>query len=268
MRLLVVLISLNAISDGAQARQTSEDSAASPIVRDFAAFWEDAGYAFSAPARFGTEEWIAAGAVAGGTALLFTADDPMRDLVRRNQSTGADRLSSFGNACGNGLNVIVVCAATYGFGLAIQDEGVRTTGRLMFEAAAFAGLTTTVIKSLAGRSRPYTGDGPYKFHFVEFDNDYLSLPSGHATLAFAISSVLSQRIGNVFAGIALYSAAAVTAWSRMYEDEHWLSDTFLGATIGTAFGYAVAGERDDAGREKSSLRIFPGPGGVAIVYNF
>lgn len=62
-----------------------------------------------------------------------------------------------------------------------------------------------------------------------------SFPSGHATQAFAIFMVyalFSKKQAYAFFWLTL---AVLTAFSRMYLNQHWLSDIYAGAIIGSAF---------------------------------
>jgi membrane-associated phospholipid phosphatase len=248
-------------------QEAPQDTSSGWFGRDLSAFWKDAGYVATAPARFDASDWTTFAAITGGTAIMFTVDDPVRDFARRNTSNPADDFAEVGRQYGENVNVLILCGGVYLGGLAFGSEHVRTSGRMMIEASLFAGAATTVLKSVFGRSRPYVGEGPYRFHFFEIDNDYLSLPSGHATLAFAVSSVLASRIGNSVVSVVLYSLAALTACSRVYSDEHWLSDTALGAAIGTSVGLTIAQPRGEGG-DRAGLRLMPIPGGVRVALNF
>ena len=62
------------------------------------------------------------------------------------------------------------------------------------------------------------------------------MPSGHSTVAFVISTVLSRNVKSPVLKVLAYLPAVLTMASRVYQDEHWTSDTFAGA----ALGYFVA----------------------------
>lgn len=214
---------------------------------------------FVAPMHFNEEQAIAAGGVVGGTVLLFPADESTRSFFARNHSQVADRFATFGDHYGRAVYGLSLSGALYGGGLIFNNGDVRMTGIMLFESIAFAGITTTVLKSVIGRSRPADGEGPYMFRAFRFNFEQESLPSGHATVAFSVSSILAARLNNVYATVGLYSLAAVTAAERIYDDEHWLSDVFLGAAIGTISGITVNNmhEKNDRGY---SLRIVPSLG--------
>ncbi len=236
---------------------------------DITTGWYDAGTVFSSPARFTTTQWLATGGVVAGTAILFTADQSIRNLAQRNQSSVGSSFANIGTDYGNTVTGGVIGAAIYLGGLAANSESVRVTGRMTLESLIFAGGITLVLKSIIGRSRPYTGEGPDKVNGFQFNTDNTSLPSGHTTVAFAVSSALAARIQNTYATIGLYGLATLTMGARVYQDQHWFSDTFLGAAIGTAIGNAVAGLHGGGDANTSqSFRITPSLNGLGFAYNF
>jgi membrane-associated phospholipid phosphatase len=87
-------------------------------------------------------------------------------------------------------------------------------------------------------------EGNVQFHGIQFSDKYWSFPSGHSAVAFTLSSVLSNRIHTTAASIGLYSLAGMTALARVYHNEHWFSDVFLSAVIGTSIGTAVAADKE------------------------
>jgi membrane-associated phospholipid phosphatase len=62
------------------------------------------------------------------------------------------------------------------------------------------------------------------------------MPSGHSTVAFVISTVLSRNAKSPVLKVLAYLPVAFTMVSRVYQDQHWTSDVFAGA----ALGYFVA----------------------------
>ena len=249
------------------AQQDSTTSSSNVFVQDTRSALNDAGTIITAPLHFSDEDWIKTAAVIGGTALCFTVDGSVRTFMLRQQSATGDNLANIGHQYGSGLNAVLFSGGLYAGGLIAGNESVRKTGVMTFESVALAGGTTVVLKMILGRSRPYTEEGTVKFRGFQTDDAHLSMPSGHTTVAFALSSVLAGRIRNTAASIVLYSLAALTATSRMYDDEHWLSDTFLGAAIGTTVGLSVLHLHSEESKE-SSLRLVPKAQGVGIAYVF
>jgi len=87
-----------------------------------------------------------------------------------------------------------------------------------------AGATTLMLKYLVNRRRP-TGN---------HERWNSSFPSGHATSAYAMASVWGAAYPQ--AKLPLYMAAALIAYSRIYNGRHYPMDVLAGAGIGYLFG--------------------------------
>jgi membrane-associated phospholipid phosphatase len=268
---VILFFSLNLSAEAQQtsSADTDTNSVSHIVASDLSTSWQDAGGVFYAPLRFTGTQWLATGGIVLGTVALVSVDQSMRDLAQRNQSSAGNTFADIGREYGQTEIGGAIGAAIYLGGLAFKSEDTRVTGRMVLESLLFSGATTLVLKSIIGRSRPYTNKGSHNFMGFQFNTDNTSLPSGHSTVAFAVSSTLAARIHNTWATIGLYSLATLTMGARMYEDAHWLSDTFLGAAIGTAIGNAVANLHPNSdGNTSQSLIITPGLGGVNITYTF
>jgi len=96
--------------------------------------------------------------------------------------------------------------------------------------------------------------------------DRLSFPSGHSTAAFTFASGVIAEHGWGAEGVGALSLAALTAFSRMNDNQHYIHDVVAGATIGTVFGlgtaYTIQKRRARNAKEKSkattsALELFP-----------
>ena len=216
--------------------------------------------------HFDEKDWIITGSIVGGTVILFTSDHAIRDIALRNQSSQADKVFNIGQQYGSPLYGLALGAGLYVGGLAFKKSDIRTTGVMLYESLGFAGLTTTILKTLIGRSRPYVGEGEYRFNGLQFNTEHTSLPCGDRPLHFPFH-LFCERIHNVYATIGLYSLASLTVGARVYNDEHWFSDTFFGAAIGTVSGLAVSRIHDQK-NDGLSLSIVPGIDRIGICLAF
>lgn len=192
-----------------------------------------------------------AGVVALG-GLAYLVDAPVRDGLRRRPPEDAGLLngiSEFGYYYGE-PGVAVVGVAMWGIGLATERPTLAVSGFRAMEAVAVSGLVTVVLKELTGRARPEIppnakDDWQLSRTLGRTGNDYKAMPSGHATVAFAfataVTGAVAQRAPEHTRVVALttYGLAAVTAWQRIYDDRHWLSDVTVGAGIGTVTALAI-----------------------------
>lgn len=260
-RCIILLVSFLALASPASAQDHVD--AGTIIISDAHDFFSDAGRFFTAPLHFDETDWIKTGAIVAGTVATFTLDNTSRSLAQRNHSSLNDGIFNFGREYGTEIYPLTLAGGLYAGGLAFKNNDVRETGVMLLESMGFAAAVTTILKGIAGRSRPYTGESHMMFRPFHFSTDHASLPSGHATVAFSVSSVLAAKLDHPVATVVLYGAACITAFSRVYHDAHWFSDTFLGAAIGTAAGLAVVGYHEE---RSGAVRVCLIPGGVCVVY--
>ena len=240
------------------------------LVHDVEVALGDAGSFFTAPFHFSGTEWLYAGAVVGGTPFLMSLDESVR------QKVGRSTVSSLNNdfwdiptRYGIVTYANVFSIATYATGLFIRSDELRVSGRLMFEALSLAGVSVITVRYIAARSRPYSDDGPWRFHGFTWSNEIQSFPSGHTTVAFALSTVLAERIDNIWARIGLYGLATLTAFARVYNNQHWMSDVVIGAGFGLAAGLHVVAREEErsaaAPPGQGRLQVLPSPRGITLV---
>jgi membrane-associated phospholipid phosphatase len=102
----------------------------------------------------------------------------------------------------------------------------------LFTAIAVPSLFDTIVKRLIGRARPMVAGhfDPYAFSPFIWRADYASLPSGHATTAFAVMVALS----NIWPGARTYFLiyAVMIAMSRVVLTAHYPTDVAAGALVG------------------------------------
>lgn len=219
--------------------QIIDDRSINSVGNDIEIGLNTASKLISSPANFEKKDWILGGLTLATTCISFLVDNDIRDYFKKNRSPFMDNIANIGLNYGDALYAIAFSGAIYTGGKIFKEDEYSTTGRMLLESLLFAGITTSILKSIIGRSRPYTEEGPSKFNGFQFRTETTSFPSGHVTVAFAMSSVLSERIDNVYASILLYSLAGSTLFQRIYDDKHWFSDTILAAVIGYTIGKAV-----------------------------
>ena len=191
--------------------------------------------------------WYEAAAAVGGVALLSVVDEPIQDWIQDHRSEGTDDAAGIFRREGEpiwwgGITVGVTAA-----GLIIGDDDVTRTGARAITSVAASAVASTGIKYLLSRSRPAEGVGAFEFHpfssLKDSDGTELrfSMPSGHTTAAFAVATTLADEIRSPVADVLLYTFATGTAWSRMNDDRHWLTDTAFGAILGITTAKVVNG---------------------------
>jgi hypothetical protein len=201
---------------------------------------------------------LTAGIVLGTSISLMPYDEDMRKTALKNWGAVDGQAISFANEYGNLLYPALGTVATYGMGLVLEDESMRVFARKTCTSLLVAGGITTVLKSMIGRSRPFTNQGSSQFSPFTIDDVRLSFPSGHTTVSFVMSASLSKVIDRWWADILLYGLATGTAYARMHNDRHWLSDTVLGAAIGYyAVQWVHESDKENDLIEKENMTIIP-----------
>lgn len=225
---------------------------------------------FKGITNFDNNDLFYSGALVLTAAASFTLDKEMKSLAMRNQNTMAKSVTDIGEHYGNGLYSVLLSAGLFTTGLLTDNEKIKNTGRILFEALLVSGAAVQIIKIVSGRSRPFLNDGPFMFNLFKTDNPHNSFPSGHTVVAFATSSVLAATIKNSYASIILYSLAGLTAYQRIYSDNHWFSDNVLAAIIGTVVGNALVeinDERFDGEKNRFSLHPEFNSFGVQLMFS-
>lgn len=230
---------------------------------------DDGFCTYKAPIRFSSTDWIKAGAVVLTTTAFMPLDKDIRKEFENKHDNAKDKIADIGSVYGHIITPVIIGGGIYSYGLFFNDDYVRETGRMVFEAVLYSGIITNATKIISGRSRPYTERGPYFYNMFTLNEGSLSLPSGHTTVAFAMSTVLANRIKHVYATIGLYTLSAVTALSRIYSDKHWASDVVLASAIGYFVGdYISGGKKSCNSKNKFSYDIFPSISGLRFVISF
>jgi membrane-associated phospholipid phosphatase len=131
----------------------------------------------------------------------------------------------------------------------------------IFVAIALPGLVVTVVKRLIGRVRPSIV-GPFAYVPFSWRPDYASMPSGHATTAFAVAVALGALWPRARPLLWLY--AIVIAASRVIIAAHYPSDVIAGACVGgfaalIVRNYFAARRLGFAAAPDGSVRALAGP---------
>jgi membrane-associated phospholipid phosphatase len=131
----------------------------------------------------------------------------------------------------------------------------------IFLVVAVPGLVVTVVKRLIGRVRPSV-IGPFAYVPFSWRPAYASMPSGHATTAFAVAVAVGALWPRARPLLWLY--ALVIALSRVIIAAHYPSDVVAGACFGgfTALiirNYFAARHLGFVAAPDGTVHALPGP---------
>ena len=108
----------------------------------------------------------------------------------------------------------------------LKQKAAYTAAAILLNTA-----TTTLLKNVVKRERPYnvyTGIFPNKI-----ESDY-SFPSGHTSSAFATATSLAITTKKWYVAVPAFAWSASVGYSRIYLGQHYPSDVFMGAFVGTS----------------------------------
>ena len=236
------------------------------FTSDFNEFIKISADYYTSPLKFDSEDWVKLSAVVGITGLTTLVDKDIRKFSQKNQSNFSDNVFSIEKYFYIefiGASVI----SFYGYGLIADNSRIRKLAVKLTEATFLASSISLITKTVIGRGRPYKQDSQYYTNPFTFNNDYNSFPSGHTTLAFAYSTVMANEVDNVFWKIGWYTAAGLVGYARIYHNQHWFSDTLMGAALGYFSGEFV-NILDSTNEEKTKITLFPILGGLALQLRF
>jgi membrane-associated phospholipid phosphatase len=218
--------------------------AQSPVSEDsveghrynFSQFGHETWRFIKQPTKWDGTDWLRIGVIGGGTFLLMQADQPIRDAVTKDQRYYKSVPIEAGRMWAELYPPVLIFTGFAVHSLIADDIQTRKVAYEVGQACLYAGVVDKLLSLSFGRAKPFVNEGPKSFHpFSTFDpllQDNQSMPGGHCTIAFALSTVLSRNAGPLWLKTLAYVPAALTFVSRVYQDRHWTSDDFLGASLG------------------------------------
>ena len=204
------------------------------------------GFDTGTPFRNKTLYWNAA--VLTGTGVLIANDESVAAQVNpawHQTSTNVANACTYGTAAAAG--------GIYLTGLFTHDEHAQRTGVLSAEAAIDSFLLYGSMKLIFNRERPYMGTGEGKFFYGNFSSG--SFPSGHATFAWTLASVVAHEYPKWPVQLAMYGMATAVSTTRVTGGQHFPSDVFFGSTLGYLVGRYVANKDKPSQSSRASSRV-------------
>jgi membrane-associated phospholipid phosphatase len=195
---------------------------------------------FTAPARFDAKDWWVAAGLAGATGIFLVLDKEIREFWQNDIRSGTsedvfDVLNFFGDVKYMGA----LSLGTYAIAEAVDQAGLanakreKALGLMALESIALAQGISFSLKWITGRDRPNKTDNRYEFKGPG-NGDNQAFPSGHATVAFALATTISEVYGETSPWVpwVTYPIAVGTALARVDKNKHWASDVFVGGLVG------------------------------------
>ena len=217
-----------------QAQDKKSSNVLDFLVEDF---YQDGKKLVSSPFHLSKNDRLKAIGFVGVGITLFLVDKDLQDFFQDNRSHSSDKLADFARPYGDKLPNFLL-GGIYVKGLVFKDQKAKDTAYLGFKSILFTQAVVLSLKYITGRERPSGNKGAYFFKMLDFSpgTNSLSFPSGHASTAFAFSSVIAHQYPEWWVKVLVYSAATSVAWSRLNDNVHFTSDVLVGSAIGWYVG--------------------------------
>ena len=274
---LLLVPALVAAQDGTQAPRDNAVSGAHALP--------DSAHARAVQKTFFVKrDLVASGIAVAGSAAVSAVDLRIAHWARgsgvQGDSSRQDLVEELTRA--NETPMMLAALATYGVGRVAGWHTTADVGLHTLEALVLTTGVSQVVRGVVGRARPRVSlEDPFVFKpFTGFRSfETRSYPSLHAAASFAAATALVGEIRHrrpsavKVAAPLLYTAALVPPMTRLYLDQHWMSDIVAGAFLGTLLGSRVVSYAHSHRRtrlDEALLAVGARPdgfGGVMLVVN-
>jgi len=174
--------------------------------------------------------------ISGG---LLATDRTTADLLPNSddQAIWSGRVSQLGAS----YSLAGFSGAVYLVGKLQRSRRAQEAGSLSLAALAHTQIVVFGLKQATQRERPLTGDQDGSFW--EGGN---SFPSGHAATSFAVATVFAYEYrDHVAVPVTAYALASAISASRLGARRHWVSDIFVGGSLGFLIGRFIYKQHHD-----------------------
>lgn len=200
-------------------------------------FLEDQKQFWTSPARARLSDatWLVP--LAGVSAGLFATDRQYSASLSKNPNT-IHHFKTYSNA--GVASLIGGGAALYVFSFPAHNEHWRETGFLAGEAALNSLVAVEAMKYSFRRERPFQSHGSGAFF-----HGGTSFPSEHSAAAWSIAGVIAHEYPGTLPKLLAYGLASSVSFARVGARQHFPSDVFIGAALGTLIAQSVYTRRHD-----------------------
>jgi membrane-associated phospholipid phosphatase len=223
----------------------------------------DAKLYFTAPIRWDGSDWLFFGGSVAAIAVAHQYDGRVRTQLAPAGPAGV--MGSDTNSIRDAVPAASLVVGTWIVSEFTSDSFAHTEAYMMLEAAGFSTVTAEALKYAAGRERPDQTTDPNNWR-----EGGSSFPSLHTTAAFAVGTVFAESGNDDYRWLRRvvgYGMASATAYLRVHENQHWLSDTVAGAALGIATGRFSTHRRLQRAHDWN-LSVTPSQyGGVKLTFN-
>jgi len=215
----------------------------------FYGYFKDLKTILSSPLRWDLKNWIYLTIVVILTIVIYSIDPYIQAFAQDNVNNITIIISRDAKLFGSNNFIFVLLASMFICGIIFKDKLIRKTALLGLESLLITALFIQILKFSFHRHRPNTGDSYNIFDGpgLSGENLYLSFPSGHASVAFSVLSIIAKEYSHIpIIPPVAYSIATLTAFSRVHDNVHWASDVFFGGVIAYFIAKSIVDSRKNS----------------------
>lgn len=172
-----------------------------------------------------------------GTATLisasFFADKGIKSYVIKHKNRFMDHFTDYVKPLGNGFLILPVSVGLGTIGYYSKDARLFKSSYTSVESILTTSIITGALKITIGRKRPCKTNNPFIFKPFNMSSNYQSFPSGDVSTAWAFITPYAIYYHQPL----LYLIPLSVSVERIYNNDHWTSDTLIGTAIGFSIGY-------------------------------
>lgn len=205
------------------------------------------------PIKWDKKDWLVFGGASVVTgALILWGDQKIYNFSNDHHTTFLNHLSPYIEPTGHAY-LYTAIGGFFLHGIIAKNNYSTETSIIASESLILASLLAHTVKGTGSRVRPnnYGTSNPHQWNGPFFKGN--SFFSGHTTAAFSVCSVIAYRYRDTkWVPAVAYGMASLVGLQRIYNNKHWASDVFFGATVGTATGLFLC-----KSWEKLPIRFYP-----------
>ena len=194
----------------------------------------DLGYTVARPAHWKGRDFAKLGGVLGGAGLLMIGDYSIKQVFLANRqhfwTSVTNEIEPFGNAYSPYL-----VGGMYLAGVISGNRNLEHASLMTAKSLVISTLVYVSAKVIIRRGRPTYYDTPFSYEppFTG-DKKHTSFPSGHMLTVTSVATSLAEIYGKDHPWVpwVTYSIAGLTGVTRLYQNRHWSSDVWIGASLG------------------------------------
>jgi hypothetical protein len=189
------------------------------------------------PTKWIGRDWLKCGIITVAAIGVMPFDERITNSTQGEQQYYYNPFIEGGRIYGEWYSIATVAGGFGIYGLLAHDTSAKKISIELLQAGLYSELVTSVLKIIISRARPVYTDNAFTYRpFTVANFDFHSMPSGHTTSAFALSTVMSRHAHSTVLKVLAYVPAGFTMFSRIYQHKHWLSDEIPAAAIGYFVG--------------------------------